>query len=161
MNILLIGKMGTGKSTFAKRYIRDRKKLVFDVNNEYRDLSNDSNEQESRVIELNHKKFVVLARSKRNTCIVFEDSTGFIAGRLGEDFTQFLVEKRHTGNVSLLIFHSISSVPPRLLQLTDYVILFKTGDEWYQVIKKYPSLYEDYLKVKSNSNPYYHKLIKI
>lgn len=160
MNIIVIGKMGTGKSTFIKRYIDKRKKLVFDVNNEY-NLTTDTSKPESRVIELIHKKFVVLARTKRNTCIVFEDSTGFIEGKLDADFRQFLVEKRHTGNVSLLVFHSISSMPPRLLQLSDYVVLFKTSDEWYQVIKKYPSLYNEYLKVKDNTNPHFHKLIKI
>lgn len=162
INITIIGKMGTGKSTFIRKYIEGRKALIFDINNEYK-LPIDNKKPVSRVIELDHKKFISLCRSKRNTVLVFEDSTGFIQGSLDRDFRQLLVEKRHTGNVSLLVFHSISSVPPRLLQLSDYVVLFKTSDEFYQVERKYPSLFKHYNEVNSNhtTNPYFFKLIQL
>lgn len=153
LNITIIGKMGEGKTTFIKRYIKNKRAIIFDVNNEY-DFTTDTTAPVSRDIVLDHKLFVKICLTKRNTVCVFEDATGFIEGRLAGDFRQLLVSKRHTGNVSILVFHSISAVPPRALQLSDYVILFKTSDEDYQVIERFPRLVEKYkglLKAPPNS----------
>lgn len=163
VNIIIIGMMGTGKTTFVKSYIKNRKCLIFDVNNEYKELSTDNRKPVSRVIDLDHKKYIGLTLQKRNTVCVFEDATGFIQGRLSDSFVKSLISKRHTGNVNILIFHSVSSVPPRLLQLTNYVVLFNTGDEDYQVYKKYPSLFNQWKQVKELSikNEHASKVIKI
>lgn len=163
MNMTIIGKMGTGKTTFIKNFLRGRRAYVFDVNNEYRELPTDIRRPQSREIDLNHKHFIERCLSKRNTCCVFEDATGFIEGRLSDNFRKALVSKRHTGNINILVFHSISSVPPRLLQLSDFVILFRTSDEFYQVEKKYPSLLESWesINFKSGQNKYVNKTIKL
>lgn len=143
--------MGEGKTTFIKRWIAGRKSLIFDVNNEYSGMPTDTRKPISRMTDLDHKAFINLSLMKRNTVCVFEDATGFIEGRLSDDFRKALVSKRHTGNVNILVFHSIGSVPPRLLQLSDYIILFKTSDEGYQVEKKYPSLYRYYCQLREKS----------
>lgn len=163
INITVIGKMGTGKTTLIKQYSKERRRVIFDVNAEYKELGTDNRKAASRMIDLDHKVFIELTLNKRNTVCVFEDATGFIEGRLSDNFRKALVSKRHTGNVNILVFHSIGSVPPRLLQLSDYIILFRTSDEAYQVEKKYPSLYKDYLYVKKNSeaNPHFYKTIKL
>lgn len=149
LNITVIGKMGEGKTTFVKTFIKNKRRVVFDVNNEYGDLPENTDLKASRVTDLNHKAFVNLCLTKKNTCCVFEDSTGFIEGKLSEGFRKMLISKRHTGNVNILLFHSIASVPPRLMQLSDFIVLFKTSDEDYAVLKKYPSIYDSYLKVRA------------
>lgn len=158
MNIVVIGMMGTGKTTVIKRYADGKRLLAYDINNEYKELTYDTNKQRSRVspVDVKYKDFVQLCRTKRNTVCIFEDATGFIEGKLDADFRQFLVEKRHTGNVSILVFHSISAVPPKVLQLCDVVILFRTNDEAYQVEKKYPSLYKYYHDLISKPQYSYH-----
>lgn len=140
INITIIGKMGEGKTTFIKQFINGRRAFLFDVNNEYKGISTDTRKTVSRMADLNHKEFIKKTLEKRNTCCVYEDATGFIEGRLSDDFRKTLVSKRHTGNTNILVFHSILSVPPRLVQLTDIIVLFKTGDEDYMVERKYPSL---------------------
>lgn len=163
INMTIIGKMGTGKTTFVKDYIKGRKAFLFDTNNEYKDLPTDYRKPISRMIDLDHKKYIQICLQKKNTVCVFEDATGFIEGRLSDNFRKALVSKRHTGNVNILIFHSMLSVPPRLIQLSDYVVLFNTSDEMYQVEKKFPSLLNDWKAVKaySEKNPYQYKIIKL
>lgn len=137
---------GQGKSFFVKNYIKNRKAYVFDVNNEYSLPSVEKN------ISCDEKDFIKNCFSKKGTICVFEEATGFFEGRTGKDLRRLIVNKRHTKNIYIFVFHSISSVPPRLLQLTNYVILFKTGDEEYQVEKKYPSLLKYYLQLKKEKN---------
>ena len=160
INITIIGKMGEGKTTFIRRYIKGRRSFLFDVNNEYKEVSTDTRKIVSRMTDLNHKDFIQRCLDKRNTCCVFEDATGFIEGRLSDNFRKALVSKRHTGNTNILVFHSILSVPPRLIQLSDYVVLFKTSDEDYQVERKYPSLLNHYRQIK-NKPKYTFQLIKV
>lgn len=151
MNIVVIGAMGEGKTTIIRRYEQGKRLLVYDVNNEYRELPYNNTKQRSRVspVQMKYKDFVTLCRTKKNTVCIFEDATGFISGRLEDDFKQFLIEKRHTGNVSILVFHSIVDVPPGVLRLCEVVILFKTLDEAEHIEAKYRWLlkyYNDLLK---------------
>src|SRR5689334_2581586 len=136
MNVIVVGMMGEGKTVFIKSFIKDKKRFVFDVNNEYIDLPVDYRLPASRMIDLDHKIYIKRCMMKRDTCCVFEDATGFVEGRLSDDIRKVLVSKRHTRNVNIFVFHSILSIPPRLLQLSDYVIMFKTGDEDLPVEKR-------------------------
>lgn len=156
--ILIIGMTGEGKSDFVKHFIQGRNCLVFDVQNEYGErtkypdqiplnLPTNTMLPRSRYIGGNFKEFTKLVRTKRNTICVFEEATMFLQGKLGNDTVQLMINKMHTGNVYLFLFHSISSVPPRIMQLVDYVVLYRTNDEDYQVQKKYPRLYHYYIKL--------------
>jgi hypothetical protein len=139
---------GQGKSKFVKDYIQNRNCFVFDVQNEYTDLSPVSSAGRARHLDLNEKLFVAQCSQRRNTICVFEEATGFFEGRLDKEVRRLVLSKRHTGNVFIFCFHSIQSIPPRLMQFTNYVVLFKTMDEPYQVDNKFPTLYPYYLKVR-------------
>lgn len=148
--ILVIGMTGQGKSHFTKEYIKPpRNCFVFDINNEYPDLSIDVNAPRAKQTFIDEKLFIKNCLRKRNTVCVFEEATGFFEGKTSDELRRLIVNKRHTGNVYILLFHSISSVPPRLMQFTNFVVLFKTGDEPYQVEKKFPSLYSYYMKLRT------------
>jgi hypothetical protein len=144
--IIDIGMTGQGKTKFAKDYIESRKCFVFDVNNEY-DLPLYG--ERSKDISCDEKEFIKQCYLKRQTVCVFEEATGFFEGKTSKELRRLIVNKRHTQNVYLFVFHSITSVPPRLLQFANFVVLFKTGDEEYQVENKYPSLYPYYMKLKT------------
>lgn len=158
--ILLIGMTGTGKSPFIRNYSKDKNLFLFDIQNEwgnrpkYPDLTPDNlsdnwKDNRSRHIECDEKKFIWQCSQKRNTICVFEDATAFMEGKTDKDLRRLLVSKLFTGNVYILVFHCIMAVPPRVMQLSDYVVLFKTNDEDYQVENKFPSIYPYFIKLKS------------
>jgi hypothetical protein len=142
---IVIGMTGQGKSHFTKSYIQDRKCYVFDVNNEY-ELPLQG--ERSKNISCDEKDFIKNCYLRKETICVFEEATGFFEGKTSKELRRLIVNKRHTKNVYVFLFHSISSVPPRLLQFANFVVLFKTGDEVYQVENKYPSLFPYYMKLK-------------
>jgi len=146
---IVVGMTGQGKSHFVKRMIKGRACFVFDVQNEYYELTPNPQAQRARHLELNERLFVEQCAQRRNTICVFEEATGFFEGKLDRELRRLVLSKRHTGNVFLFCFHSISAIPPRLMQLTNHVILFKTADETYQVEQKFPTLAPYFEKVRS------------
>jgi len=150
--ILVIGMTGQGKSYFVKEYIKNRRCYVNDVQNEYSDLSTNPMAERARDCSMNEENFIKTCEKKRNTILVFEEATGFFEGKTSKEMRRIILSKRHTGNVVILCFHSISAVPPRMMQFTNFVILYKTNDEEYQVLKKYPSLYPHFMEVKKLPN---------
>lgn len=151
---IVIGMTGQGKSYFTKSYIDGKKCYVFDVNNEY-DLP--LNGERSKNVSCDEKDFIKNCFLKKQTICVFEEATGFFEGRTSKEVRRLIVNKRHTQNVYFFLFHTISSVPPRMLQMANFVVLFKTLDEDYQVENKYPSLYGHFTKLKTL--PHQSKLI--
>jgi hypothetical protein len=149
--VTIIGGAKQGKTPFIKDYCKESNVLIFDVQNEYGQntkykgqtpymLSTDNKLTRSRVTDLDVNKFIELCMSKRNTVCVFEEATMFFQGMTGDTMRKLIFSKAHTGNVYLLVFHSINSVPPRIMEATDYVILFKTNDEIKTVERKYVRL---------------------
>jgi hypothetical protein len=151
---IVIGMTGQGKSYFTKEYIEGKKCYVFDINNEY---PLPLYGERSKNISCDEKDFIKNCFLKQSTICVFEEATGFLEGKTSKDLRRLIVNKRHTKNIYFFLFHSISSVPPRLLQFTNFVVLFKTNDEEYQVQDKFPSLFPYYLKLKTM--PHQSKLI--
>lgn len=162
-NMTIIGKMGTGKTHFVKKLIAGKRQFIFDVNNDYKDLVTNYNAPKSRMVDLDHEVFIDTCLKKKNTICVFEDATGFLEGRLPKKFRKAFVAKRHTGNANIYLFHDIKSAPPKMISLSDFVVLFYTSDELYQVQKKYPSLLKSFIEVQDMyvKNPHYYKIIKI
>lgn len=136
---------------------------MYDTQNEHKEMSTDNRKPVSRLIDLDPTRFIGLCLTKKDTVCVFEDATGFIEGKIGADFRKVWISKRHTGNTNIAVFHSMSSAPPRLIQLSDYVVIFYTKDETYMVEKKFPSLLNDWLEVRSKAKtiPHFHKIIKL
>lgn len=165
---LIIGAKGRGKSEWVKELIRDKRAFVFDVQNEYGsrtkyqgqrplNFSNNHNDMQARYIPTSLKlsddavKFMQIMRSKRNTHGVFEESTVFLEGRTGEETRTLIVNNIHTGNVYHFLFHSIAAVPPRIMQLSNFVVLFPTLDEPTLVARKYSRLYVPFMTLQEQS----------
>jgi hypothetical protein len=152
---IVIGAPGTGKSPFVKALIENRRCLIFDVANEYGarvkypgqiplNLSTDIRQPRSRFVVMDLKGFLNACNTKRDTVCVFEEATGFMQGMLQLEVTQLMIGRLHTGNTYVFVFHSINSVPPRILEMSSYAVLFKTNDIDRVVDRKAPRLYDYY-----------------
>ena len=161
--ILVIGMTGQGKSTVTKGLIAKRPHYIFDVNNEYAphgfncaELATGENGERFP----DSKQFISDCFQLKNAVCVFEEATGFFKGRLSSEVDKLLVAKRHQQNDYIFVFHSIQSVPPQIYLLTNFVILMKTNDNPDVVKRKYPDLYQAFLKLKT-AKQYSNVMIKI
>ena len=160
--ILIIGGTNQGKSYFTKEAIAKNGSLpvfVYDVQNCYGPTSTKpgdiitnlpvhTTERRCRWYG-NSETFLQHALKRRNTTIVFEEATAFFEGRTSQDMRQLIINKHHHKNTIICMFHSISSVPPRIMQLADIVVLFKTGDEENEVKRKYCKCLAAFLKLRT------------
>ena len=147
--ILLIGHTGQGKTTFLNtEFLKNvvaknpantqkniysicaasKKQYIFDVNNEYM-LPNDIRTSNfMRHTECDINRFIEVSKNIRGYNIVIEDATGFLRGRQSATFARLLTGKIHTQNNFIILFHSINRVPPELMEMANFVVLFKTVD---------------------------------
>lgn len=153
MNLfLVIGAPGMGKSPFVRSLIGTSNRCcVFDIANEYGqrvkyngqvpvNLSNNTNELRSRYTGVNLEEFIKICDRKQNTICVFEEATGFFQGITNKQTTRLIINRYHSGNTYCFLFHSINSVPPRIMEIANYIVLFRTNDETETVYRKYSRL---------------------
>lgn len=167
MNLYIVcGAPGMGKSPFIRSLIGTQNRcLVFDIANEYGtrvkypgqvpvNLSNNTNDLRSRYSGDNLEQFIKLCSNKRSTICVFEEATGFFQGMTSKQTTRLIINRYHTGNTYCFIFHSINSIPPRIMEIANFVILFKTNDEAETVYRKYSRLAAqfDHLQTEPNGS---------
>lgn len=136
--IIIVGATGSGKSTLVKRLIAPvdvNRLFVYDVNREYF----------PREPLPDFDQFLIGATKRRESVLVFEEATIFFSNR-GNDkrMRQLLVGKRHAGNVIILLFHSIRSIPYYIFDLVNAVIVFNTNDDEPIVKEKYQMLLPAY-----------------
>lgn len=168
----IIGMTGQGKSDFVKNLIKGKKSYIFDINNEYyyprinQDTKGASariqfSESEAKLIgrhtELDDRKFINECMAKTETFCVFEDATGFFEGKVPKILKRMIAGKRHTKNNYIFLFHSIQDCPPALIRLSNYVVLFKTNDEFNKIEDRYEKLVQPFLKLRNAPN--YSKII--
>lgn len=165
MNLYIVcGAPGMGKSPFIRKLIGDRNRcFVFDIANEYGqrtkyagqvpvNLSTNNNDLRSRYIGDNLSYFINLCSKKRNTICVFEEATGFFQGMTGKETSRLIINRYHTQNTYCFIFHSINSIPPRIMEISNYVVLFRTNDQDETVYRKYPRLSQAYNHLQTEPN---------
>lgn len=156
---LVVGAPGMGKSPFAQEMIKDRRCLVFDVNNEYGsrtkyggqtpiNLGTNIRDFRSRYIGWDVKQFTEEALRKQNTVIIMEEATAFFRGRQTALTSRLIIGRKHSGNILVFLFHSINRVPPELMEMAEWLILFKTNDELHTVYNKYPRVAPHYAELQ-------------
>lgn len=146
---VIIGMRGQGKSTFIKKMIKGQHNYVFDVQNEYSEFN--------PAPHLDRKLFIEECVSYTDTFCIFEEATGFFKGRLDEKTDRMILGARHTRNKYIFCFHSIRAVPPGIMAMVNYAVLFKTIDEPDEVKRKYHRLYQPFLKLQKM--PKYSKIV--
>jgi len=156
--ILVIGHTGQGKTPYVNRFLgngfippgkgsvkgkyyvteKSKRQYIFDINNEYIMPTDTGNIfPQMRHTAMDVKKFTSVASGLKKTNIVFEDATGFLRGKQSEQFARLLTSKMFSQNNYILIFHSINRVPPELMEMSNFVVLFKTRDNYDVIDKKF------------------------
>ena len=159
---LIIGAPRQGKSRYTKAMITqpetiNRPCLVFDTQNEYGDTyktlinnrvqmvpgiglpANRFTLPRSRYAsaEMDMDHFLDIAALKRGCNIIFEEATIFFEGRTDQKLRSLIVGRFHTGNNYIFVFHTICTIPPKILRMTNFIILFKTLDEESEIWNRY------------------------
>lgn len=153
--IIIAGGTGSGKTTIVKQLLAAHKgnKLIYDVNNEYG--------QEFIAMDEFFKK----ALRAENSIIVFEEATIFFSTSGGQiEMRELLVRKRHSNNLFIFNFHSLSQIPLYILMFCDKLIMKKTNDQLQQVERKFKNnmkIYEAYSDVYNSPDRYVTKVIKL
>ena len=145
--ILVVAQTGQGKTTFTKNLLSkvNKNRIIYDVNGEYKEFYNKP--------FIDFETFLKQTKSLTNSMVVFEEATMFFSNRgNSKDMVEMLVRKRHTNNFYILLFHSLRAIPTYILDLCNYLVLFKTNDNpalveskfngWDSIINSYNQLKE-------------------
>jgi len=168
---IVVGAPGQGKSEFVKQAIEGRRCWVFDIQNEYGSrtkykgqkplyLSDNPNAERARFVGDDLERFMLQALPKKDTIVVFEEATIFFQGRTDKLVRKLMVNRWHTGNSYMFLFHSINAIPPRIMEMSNYVVLHKTLDEDHIVQWKYSRLFHHFLDLQSQPDGS-RKIIKL
>jgi hypothetical protein len=158
MVIILAGAKGTGKTTKVKQLINEAglPAFIYDVNNEY-----------SSAALPDMQSFLDQAVKKKSCAIVFEEATIFFSSKgRSEELINILVRSRHNKTLCILVFHSLRSVPTYILELSNYLILKYTADNFTAVEAKYKdfpeliNLFEE-VQLEAESNLHYTGILKL
>jgi len=93
-------------------------------------------------------EFIEIASQRRNSTIVIEEATIFLEGKTQPNMRKLMVDRFHHKNNIIIMFHSVNSINPRILEMSDYIVLFKTGDSDSIIKRKCPKIYEYFKKLQ-------------
>ncbi len=153
ITIVNCAKKKHGKTTLTKGILNtfSGEKLIYDVNDEYKEFGG------AAIFPRPFSKFLDLAVTKKNTCIVFEEASIFFSHQGSvEEIKELLVRNRHTKNLIILNFHSINKIPIYVWDQTTYLILGKTNDKpkWVEREYKDTDLLEAFQYLQNVSDPF-------
>jgi len=154
--ILIVGNRATGKTDFSKNLLFKMsnhfpKSLVVDTfdSDVWSNLKTWNNPQNMNINVNNipiqkfknwksgigkmfssdtSKIMTQISKYAMNTFIIFEDATKYIGSRLQDDMRRFVLDSKQKNLDLVFIFHSLASVPPELVRVSDILILFKTSE---------------------------------
>jgi len=132
-----------------------KRQYIFDINNEYvfPDDRNGMRFQQIRHIDADQKRFISNCNAIQNTNIVYEDASGFLRGKQSDELIRLIVKRRHVGNNWFLLFHSVNRVPPEIMEYTNYIVLFRTGDNLKDIQQKFSNEKLDSIFNEINNSP--------
>jgi ABC-type Na+ transport system ATPase subunit NatA len=127
--IAIVGMTGTGKSTEVKHIINstpNHKHYIFDVQGEY-----ERNFYTGRMDDEND--FLDFVEQVTDSVIVFEEATSFLSYGQNKRVRRMMVNRRHSNNLIVLVFHAVHLTPKQIRTLIDVLILKPTGDKYKEI----------------------------
>ena len=169
--VLIVGKPGAGKSYFFKNEILPKlnKVLIFDqYGYEYPEatLTDGKKDTGESMLRFSGDFWELVNFSGRfpNRAIIIEDATNFLQGAIhDEPLRKMFAARRHYNQQLYFLFHTLSSIPPFIYSMSDYVVLFKTKDFKERVKNRFQDeeLFRAFENIKKSRNEHERKIVKI
>lgn len=187
---IVVGNRGTGKTDFLKNTVSKllpqfQKVLITETmdSDVWKNLATWSN-PENDAIKIGRiapedihrfKKGIALTYSSdtdymfeeidaelKNAVLVMEDSTKYIASKLPGNIRKLVLDSKQKNIDIFLVFHSLSAVPPELVRIANFVVLFKTNDGEISKTKyPFPDLHKAAEILNKSTNRFAHKIIQL
>jgi hypothetical protein len=181
--VTLVGKRGTGKTTYIKTVIDAYRKknagckvLIVDTldHPSYRDITEITVEQLKRwkpdaggyyrIFGSNTEEILQTINSHVfNALLIFEDASKYIGSRFDDYVKAFILDSKQKNLDIVFMFHSWGFVPNDLFRLNDVITIFKTQDSPAQKKNHLPFelIAKSYETVKQSDNPFINQSILI
>lgn len=120
--IILVGAMGTGKTPWIKKFIKNIKFkniVCYDPVHEY---------PENYTLFHEWKYFYQYFLKVHKSIVIIEECSSVISSQKDLDLTELMIKVQHRNNIVIFAFHSISDIPPYILKKSNYIVLFAVGD---------------------------------
>jgi Cdc6-like AAA superfamily ATPase len=179
---LIIGRRGTGKTTFTlnliDKLVKDNPNLKVIICNNVPHPSYahiqvitlkhlqywQKGVKQIRINTLNdHEVYWALAKLT-DTLIIFEDCSKYLANYFPDSLANLLFDSKQQGNNVLMMFHGWAFIAPKLCSAADNLTLFKTGENVKNHVTKIP-LVEDVIaataRINKNASRFYNDFIQI
>lgn len=171
--IIIAGAPGHGKTTKILELIKNypKKVLIYDVNNEkaysqfpliqVNEIKNHS-WGVARVFSTDIKTVVkTIDEHFWNGLVVFEDATKYLpSGVANVDYWRSIFTNyRHRNRDYFFTFHSLKRIPPFVYEMSNYLTLFKTREQFDGALKKVPNfnvVQTAYNKVQKAKDKFYN-----
>ncbi len=105
-----------------------------------------------------------IAKTCYNTVIILEDSGRFVGSALRSSVLKLVTDTKQKNIDLYLVFHALMQVPPRLIQLADYILLHKTNETLTKTLQNkypFPDLHKAFYSVQKNKNKYYMEIVRL
>lgn len=138
--ILIVGGRGTGKTTYLEKHVPTAAVVVeYFKTDRYKDF-------ERRQTYDNFKLSEAVNRP-----VILEDATQLIVGGGGLKLRRLAVSCKQIGSDVYIVFHSVNFIPPFLVALFDYMILFRSEQPRNSV--KLAAFIDDINKILQKKQP--------
>jgi uridine kinase len=138
--MLFVGQRGTGKTTLANNIAAATGKKIIVIDTDlhpfYTDYETITIEhlktwegEKCRVIdESTDEVLQVLDRYQSNACVLMEDVPKYMGSNLNESEKRFVINMRKRNFDVIMMFHSLSDIPPYLCKNYNDLVIFKVDD---------------------------------
>ncbi len=178
--VMVLGRRGSGKTTFVKNLIAQyhklhphQKILVVDTFDnpvwELKTIHPEDIKRWRRGMALTYSSepeelFEILEKHLRNALVVFEDAVKYIGHRLPPPLKRLVIDSKQKNLDIIFVFHSFGHAPLDLWRLVDYIEIFKTADS-PEIRKNYIVNFEEVQRVweavTKSPNPYEHGTVQV
>jgi len=179
---LILGKRGTGKSTYLRALIEQyktvhpkQKVLILSAINQpaYKDIPTididllrrwknagtykiygSNTEELLSEIELNFK----------NGLLIMEDATSFVPKSIPKEVRRMIIDTKQKNVDLLLTFHGFMSTPPEIIRYCDTITMFRTDNPESRkndIGAYYEDINKAFNEILKSKNPFINKTIKI
>jgi SpoVK/Ycf46/Vps4 family AAA+-type ATPase len=119
--VIVTGNSGTGKTTWAKKFIIQNKTIFFDINGEYTNYGE---------CFFNTANLLTRLKKVRNKVVIIDEATAFFSNRgYSEELNELLQLRRHNKHFFIFIYHSIYFIPKYLRNYINYLVCFQQNIE--------------------------------